>query len=173
MPLFLLFNTQTMHFKLFYTHQHCYDSLKPYTLAGFEPGSSCSWGGCDVHCATPPCMYIHMYFSSFWQRRTISLWKYDSGFLHMFCFRGYILKIETCCRADLFSKIIDDLLKITSFYMKAGLPVFSCYMIPKLERNVPNEHKMYQMNTKCTKWTQNVPNGHKISQMSEKYSKWP
>jgi hypothetical protein len=29
-------------------------SLKPYALVGFEPGSSCSWGGCDVHCATPP-----------------------------------------------------------------------------------------------------------------------
>jgi hypothetical protein len=23
---------------------------KPNTLGGFEPGSSCSWGGCDVHC---------------------------------------------------------------------------------------------------------------------------
>jgi hypothetical protein len=32
-------------------------------------------------------------------------------------------------------------------------------------------NKMYQMNTKCTKWTQNVPNGHKISQMFIKYSK--
>jgi hypothetical protein len=21
---------------------------------GFEPGSSNSWGGCDVHCTTPP-----------------------------------------------------------------------------------------------------------------------
>jgi hypothetical protein len=26
----------------------------PYTLAGFEPVSSCSWGRCNVHCATPP-----------------------------------------------------------------------------------------------------------------------
>jgi hypothetical protein len=46
------FNTQTMHIKSFYTHRHCYVSLKPYTLAGFELGSS--WGGCDFHCATPP-----------------------------------------------------------------------------------------------------------------------
>jgi hypothetical protein len=44
-----------MHIKSFYTQQHCYVSpKKPYTLVGFEPGSSCSWGGCDVHCATPP-----------------------------------------------------------------------------------------------------------------------
>jgi hypothetical protein len=32
---------------------------------------------------------------------------------------------------------------------------------------------MYQMNTKCTKWTQNVLNGHKIFQMSVKYFRWP
>jgi hypothetical protein len=43
------FNTQTIHVKPVYTQQHCYVFLKPYPLAGFEP-----WGGCDVHCATPP-----------------------------------------------------------------------------------------------------------------------
>jgi hypothetical protein len=59
------------------------------------------------------------------------------------------------------------------------LPDFSWSRIPKPEKftkwiqNVPNEYKMYQMNTQCTKWTQNVPNGPKISQMFRKYSKWP
>jgi hypothetical protein len=72
------FHTQTMHINSFYTQQRCYVSLK--TLAGFEPGSSRSWGGCDVHCATRPGqidltyllalayayyawahMYVHMY----------------------------------------------------------------------------------------------------------------
>jgi hypothetical protein len=51
--LYLSFSTYKQfilsHFR--YTQQLCYVSLKPYTLAGFEPGSSCSW--CDVHCATP------------------------------------------------------------------------------------------------------------------------
>jgi hypothetical protein len=47
-------HTQTMHIKSFFTQQHCYVSLKPFTLAGFEPGSSCSWGRCDVLCAMPP-----------------------------------------------------------------------------------------------------------------------
>jgi hypothetical protein len=28
--------------------------IKPYTLAGFEPGMLCSVGGRDDHCATPP-----------------------------------------------------------------------------------------------------------------------
>jgi hypothetical protein len=37
-----LFNTQTMNIKSFYMQQHYYVSLKPYTLAGCEPGSSCS-----------------------------------------------------------------------------------------------------------------------------------
>jgi hypothetical protein len=56
---FLLYNTQTMHIKSFYTQQPFYVTLKPYTMAGFKPGSSCSWGGCDAHCATPPGLYIH------------------------------------------------------------------------------------------------------------------
>jgi hypothetical protein len=42
-----------------------------------------------------------------------------------------------------------------------GLPDFSWCMIPK-------PGKMYQMNTKCTKWTQNVPNGHTIFQYVSK-----
>jgi hypothetical protein len=38
-PLFILSNTPTMHIKSFYIQRHCYVSLKPFTLAGFEPGS--------------------------------------------------------------------------------------------------------------------------------------
>jgi hypothetical protein len=49
-----------------------------------------------------------------------------------------------------------------------GLPDFSCYNIPKREINIPNNQKMYQINTKCTKkytkWPQNMPNGNKIDQ---------
>jgi hypothetical protein len=42
MPLFLFFNTQTLHIKS-KTQQHCYViPKKPYTLAGFEPGSAVS-----------------------------------------------------------------------------------------------------------------------------------
>jgi hypothetical protein len=37
---------------------------------------------------------------------------------------------------------------------------------------VPNDHKIYQMATKYTKWPQNIPNGHKIYQMATKYTKW-
>jgi hypothetical protein len=41
-PLFFLFNTQTMHIKST-TQQHCYVfPKKPYTVAGFEPGSAVS-----------------------------------------------------------------------------------------------------------------------------------
>jgi hypothetical protein len=36
--LFLLFNTQTMHIKLFYTQQHCYVSLK-----ALYPGGIWTW----------------------------------------------------------------------------------------------------------------------------------
>jgi hypothetical protein len=32
-----------------------------------------------------------------------------------------------------------------------GLPDFSWRIIPKPDKKVPNEYKMYQMNTKCTK----------------------
>jgi hypothetical protein len=41
----------------------------------------------------------------------------------------------------------------------SGLPDFSWYMIPKQE-------KMYQMNTKYTKWSQNIPKVEKILQMN-------
>jgi hypothetical protein len=36
MPLFLLFNTQTMHIKSFYTQQHCYVSLKTLYPGGIR-----------------------------------------------------------------------------------------------------------------------------------------
>jgi hypothetical protein len=43
-----------------------------------------------------------------------------------------------------------------------GLPDFSWYMIPNPEKNVTNEHKMYQM-------VINIPNVRKIFQMAIKY----
>jgi hypothetical protein len=39
MPLFLFFNTQTMHIESIVHNSIEMISLKPYTLAGFEPGS--------------------------------------------------------------------------------------------------------------------------------------
>jgi hypothetical protein len=35
----------------------------------------------------------------------------------------------------------------------AGLPDFYWPMIPKKEKNVPNEHKTYQMVIKYSKWS--------------------
>jgi hypothetical protein len=46
--------------------------------------------------------------------------------------------------------------------LESGLPDFSWYIIPKQE-------KMYQMNAKCTKWSQNIPKVRKILQMDIKY----
>jgi hypothetical protein len=40
----------------------------------------------------------------------------------------------------------------------SGLPDFSWYMIPKPK-------KMYQMNTKCTKWSKNIQNVSQIFQI--------
>jgi hypothetical protein len=34
---------------------------------------------------------------------------------------------------------------------------------------IPNPKKMYQMNTKGTKWSQNIPQSHKIFQIAIKY----
>jgi hypothetical protein len=44
---------------------------------------------------------------------------------------------------------------------RAGLPDFCWCMIPKPEKNVPNEHKMYQKVIKYPKCLRNFPNGHK------------
>jgi hypothetical protein len=37
-----------------------YNSLKPYTLAGFEPGIFCSVGGRDDHYTTAPGLSVHI-----------------------------------------------------------------------------------------------------------------
>jgi hypothetical protein len=42
MPLFILFNTQTMHIKSKTHNSIAMFFLKPYTLAGFEPGPAVS-----------------------------------------------------------------------------------------------------------------------------------
>jgi hypothetical protein len=36
-------------------------------------------------------------------------------------------------------------------------------------QNFPNGHKMFQMVTKCSKWSQNIPNVHKILHRAIKY----
>jgi hypothetical protein len=62
-------------------------------------------------------------------------------------------------------EVIGKLLRSSTLRLPAArLPDFSWSMIPKPE-------KMYQMNTKCPKWSQSIPNGHKVSKMSVKYSK--
>jgi hypothetical protein len=52
------FSTQTMHTSHFIHNSTAMFPWKPYTLAGFEPGSSRSCGGCDVHCAPLPGLLI-------------------------------------------------------------------------------------------------------------------
>jgi hypothetical protein len=38
-------------------------TLKPHTLAGFEPVTFCPGGGCEDHYATPPCQgYTYVSF---------------------------------------------------------------------------------------------------------------
>jgi hypothetical protein len=51
MPLFLLFNIQTMHIKS-KTQQHCY--VIPKNLIPWRDSNQvrCLGGRCDVHCAT-------------------------------------------------------------------------------------------------------------------------
>jgi hypothetical protein len=46
-------------------------------------------------------------------------------------------------------------------YTLAGLPDFSCDMIPKLE-------ELYQLNTKCDEWSKNIPNVRQIFPMAIK-----
>jgi flavorubredoxin len=36
----------------------------------------------------------------------------------------------------------------------------------KTGKNIPNDHKINQMATKYTEWSQNIPNGRKIYQMA-------
>jgi hypothetical protein len=54
---FYQIHTITMHIKFWKQHCNLFKTLKPYTLAGFEPGIFCSVGGRDDHYATPPGLY--------------------------------------------------------------------------------------------------------------------
>jgi hypothetical protein len=49
----------------------------------------------------------------------------------------------------------------------------SCMLKKNVALHVPNDYKMYQMITKCTKLIQNVPNEYKMCQMVIKYPKSP
>jgi hypothetical protein len=53
---FSFLHTNNAYQVIIYVHTqlHCYVSLQTLYPAGFKYVSSCSWGGCDVHCATPP-----------------------------------------------------------------------------------------------------------------------
>jgi hypothetical protein len=55
----------------------------------------------------------------------------------------------------------------------SGLPDFLGKIYQNGEKDIPNGHKIFQMVTKYTKWSQNIPNGHKIYQMATKYTKYP
>jgi hypothetical protein len=41
---------------------------------------------------------------------------------------------------------------------------FFLVQLTKAVKNIPNDHKMYQMDIRYTKWLLNIPNGHKIYQ---------
>jgi hypothetical protein len=66
--------------------------LKPYTPAGFEPGSSRSWGGCDVHCATPPGRHF-----SFW---------YDFNSWSLLVAKVYSTGSFFCCKIKTYQRFL-------------------------------------------------------------------
>jgi hypothetical protein len=45
---------------------------------------------------------------------------------------------------------------------KTGKTCQTIIKYTKLQQNIPNGNKIYQMATNYTKWQQNIPNGHKI-----------
>jgi hypothetical protein len=64
MPLFLLFNTQTMHIESRIHYSIEMFSLKTLYLGGIR--TRVFWGGCVVHCSTPPGAWsgVHIWQSS-------------------------------------------------------------------------------------------------------------
>jgi hypothetical protein len=46
----------------------------------------------------------------------------------------------------------------------SGMPDFPWYKIPKRGKNIPIDHKIYQIAVKYTNWPQSRPNGQKIYQ---------
>jgi hypothetical protein len=105
-------------------------------MAGFELVIFWSGGGCDDHYAKPPGHPGYLFISvSF----LITLP------LETVFFKGFVGMARTCFR--IISKENPSFCFISQAGLSvAGLPDFSRYIIPKPE-------KMYQMNTKCTKWS--------------------
>jgi hypothetical protein len=54
--------------------------------------------------------------------------------------------------------------KLKVFYQNCRVARFFLQNIPNRPKNIPNGHKISQMATKYTKWTENLPKGHKIYQ---------
>jgi hypothetical protein len=67
---------------------------------------------------------------------------------------------------------VDEFYGSTNSLYQQGCQIYTGTRYPT-GKYIPNNHKIYQMATKYTKWPQNIPNGHKIYQMATKYTKWP
>jgi hypothetical protein len=67
MPLFLFFNTQTMHIKSIVHNTIALTSFKTLHPGRIRTRVFCSWGGCNVDCATQPGQYVYStYLHSEW-----------------------------------------------------------------------------------------------------------
>jgi hypothetical protein len=75
-----------------------------------------------------------------------------------------IVHMGSRCFAENPMKIILKWFQWSILWIRA--PRFSLVQQTKTEENIPDNHKMYQMALKCTKWLQNRPNDTKVPNVS-------
>jgi hypothetical protein len=95
--------------------------------------------------------------------RVVGSRNYDFGKMHLIhsCKKAALLYPRDVFASDLLFNLVSHRFRFTAARF---------YMLQRTEtvKNIPNGFKIYQTDTKYTKWPQNIPNGHKINQMAVK-----
>jgi hypothetical protein len=110
---------------------------KPHTLAVFEPGSSRSWGGYDVHCATLPAWarlldtYIH---ATWYVHAYVCIYRYHAYiYVHQINFLGLILATDSyICTTNSIQEVRPRLVDISRSEFRrrlVGLFFLRCNML--------------------------------------------
>jgi hypothetical protein len=99
---------------------------------------------------------VHRYISGFFIILPLNWYNFSATRLYIFFLRG----VNLCWSGTVWHFVSNETVSV-----KAGLPDFSWYNLPKREKIF---QKVY---TKYTKWPQNLANGHTIYQTAVKYTK--
>jgi hypothetical protein len=168
MPLFIVFNTQTMHIK-----PKIHNSIARFSLKTLYPGGIRT-RVCRLSGATPPglnvsnllkkkmrAVFYDIYdFLTTAFRQKFSIWKISKLSFHFRLASDVSIQNISKINQSLIIILIDSEKIIIGLCSRvARFFLFQTYQNGK---NIPNDQKLYKKAINYTKWQQNIPNGHKI-----------